>query len=224
MSKSPTLLPGVTALGEALRPMLLELQTQLDAPVRGDLRVSDVAGEVADHLDEIEDTLSGLAAKVNALGELLSLEAPVAGIHRAAGGLEVHLDTLLARYSEVRRWRPGVSDLPARDFLAGVYRHLLTEIRNWMEELVEVIGDPLAAVKRRGLPTSGYVELPINLTLTEAPQLAELHDWLVPGLRGAGDDRLPPARARKPGLGFCGTVAAAVLGFAIGDWLFGGEE
>ena len=117
-----------------------------------------------------------------------------------------------------------MADLDERDLLAGVYRHLLTEIRNWMEELVEVIGDPLAAVKRRGLPTSGYVELPINLTLTEAPQLAELHDWLVPGLRGAGNDRLPPARARKSGLGFCGTVAAAVLGFAIGDWLFGGEE
>ena len=224
MSKSSILQPGVTALGEALRPMLSELQTQLDARVRSGLRVSDAAGEVADHLDEMADTLSGLTAKVNTLGELLSREAPVAEIHRAAGGLEVHLDALLARYSEVRRWRPGVSDLPARDLLAGVYRHLLTEIRSWMEELVEVIGDPLAAVKRRGLPTSGYVELPINLTLTEAPQLAELHDWLVPGLRGAGDDRLPPAPARKSGLGFCGTVAAAVLGFAIGDWLFGGEE
>ena len=224
MSKSPTLRPGVTALGEALRPMLSELQTQLDARVRGDLRVSDVAGEIADHLDEMADTLSALEAKVNTLGELLSLQRPAAMIHRAAGGLEVHLDTLLARYSEVRRWRPGVSDLPARDLLAGVYRHLLTEIRSWMDELVEVIDDPLTAVKRRGLPTSGCVELPINLTLTEAPQLAELHDWLERELRGAGDDRLPPAPARKSGLGFCGTVAAAVLGFAIGASLFGGEE
>ena len=224
MSKSPTLLPGVTALGEALRPMLLELQTQLDARVHSDLRVSDVAGEIADHLDEMADTVSDLTAKVNALGELLSREGPVAGIHRAAGGLEVHLDTLLARYTEVRRWRPIASDLPARDLLAGVYRHLLTEIRGWMEDLVEVIGDPLAAVKRRGLPTSGYVELPITLTLTSAPQLAELHDWLDRELLDAGDDRIPPAPARKSGLGFCGTVAAAVLGFAIGDWLFGGEE
>ena len=224
MSKSATLRPGVTALGEALRPMLSELQTQLDAPVRSGLRVSDAAGEVADHLDEMEDTLSALTAKVNTLGELLSREGPVAGIHRAAGGLEVHLDTLVARYSEVRRWRPSASDLSARALLAGVYLHLLTEIRSWMEELVEVIDDPLAAVKRCGFPTSGYVEIPITLTLTEAPQLAELHDWLERELLGAGDDRLQPAPARKSELGFCGTVAAAVLGFAIGGWLFGGEE
>ena len=214
MSISATLRPGVTALGESLRPMLSELQTQLDAPVRSDLRVSDAAGEIADHLDEMADTVSALEAKVNTLGDLLSREGPGAGIHRAAGGLEVHLDTLAARYSEVRRWRPSASHLSARALLAGVYLHLLMEIRSWMEELVEVIDDPLAARKRRGLPTSGYVEIPITLTLTEAPQLAELHDWL--------DRELSPARGS--GLGFCGTLAAAVLGLAVGASLFGGEE
>ena len=214
MRESSTLRPGVTALGEALRPMLLELQTQLDARVCSDLRVSDAAGEIADHLDEMADTVSGLSAKVNTLGELLSREAPAAEIHRAAGRLEVHLDTLLARYTEVRRWRPSASDLYARALLAGAYLHLLTEIRSWMEELVEMIGDPLAAVKRRGLPTSGCVELPSTFALTAAPQLAELHDWL--------DRELSPAR--EPRLGFCGALVGAVLGFAIGGWLFGGEE
>ena len=218
MSESSTLRPSTTALGEALRPMLFELQTRLDARVCSDLPVSDAAGEITDHLDEMADTISGLSAKVNTLGELLSREAPAAGIHRAAGGLEVHLDALLARYTEVRRWRPSASDLSARDLLAGVYRHLLTEIRGWMEELVEMIDDPRAAVKRRGLPTSGYVELPGTLTLTAAPQLAELNDWLE------GELLVPPAPARESGLGFCGTVAAAVLGVAIGASLFGGEE
>ena len=218
MSESATLQPGAAALGEALRPMLSALQTQLDARVRSDLQVSDAAGKIADHLDEMADTVSVLEAKVNTLGELLSREAPAAEIHRAAGGLEVHLDTLLARYTEVRRWRPGASDLYARALLAGAYLHLLTETRSWMEELVEMIGDPLAAVKRRGLPTSGYVELPSTLTLTAAPQLAELHGWLDRELP------VPPAPAREPRLGFCGALVGAVLGFAIGGWLFGGEE
>ena len=181
-SVNVTLLPGVTALGEALRPLLLKLQAQVDAPVRRHLRVVDLVSEIADHLDELKDTLQGLEAKANALDELLAREGPeepVAGIHRVVGGLEVYLDTLLERYSEVRRWRPpGASGAVARDSLAGVYRHLLTEIRDWMDELIEAIDDPLAAVKRRGLPTSGKVNLEINLILTEAPELASLHDWL----------------------------------------------
>ena len=223
-SVNVTLPPRVLALGEALRPLLLKLQAQMDAPVRRDLRVSDLAGEIADHLGGLGDTVSGLEAKVNALGELLAREGPVAGIHRGAGGLEVYLDTLLARCSEVRRWRPGASGAAARDSLAGVYHHLLTEIRDWMDELIEAIDDPLAAVKRRGLPTSGYVELPISLTLTAAPQLAELRDSLEPNLPGAWDDDPQPAPAEKPELGFLGTVAAVALGFGIGSWLFGGEE
>ena len=224
MSTNVTLLPGVAELGEALRPLLLKLQAQMHTPVRRDLPVSDVAGEVADHLGEMDDTVSDLAAKVDSLGELLSREGPIAGIHRAAGGLEVYLDTLLTRYSEVRRWRADTSDQHARRLLAGAYRHLLTELRDWMDELIETIDDPLAAVRRRGLPTGGSVEIPLTLTLTEAPQLAELHDWLESELLGAGSYGLQPAPTEKPGLGFLGTVAAVALGFGIGEWLFGGEE
>ena len=224
MSTNVTLRPGIATLGEALRPLLLKLQAQMDAPVRRDLPVSDVAGEIADHLDEMGDTVSDLVARINSLGELLSRKGSTAGIHRRVGSLEVHIDTLLARYSEVRRWRAGASDRHARRLLAGAYRRLLTEIRDWMDELIETIDDPLAAVKRRGLPTSGDVEIPLTLTLTEAPELAELNDWLESELPGARSYYPQPAPAEKPGLGFLGTVAAVALGFGIGSWLFGGEE
>ena len=92
-----------------------------------------------------------------------------------------------------------------------------------MDELIEVIDDPLAAVRRRGTPTSGHVELPITLTLTAAPQLAELYDWLELDLLEPGDYGSRSAPAEKQGLGFLGTAAAVALGFGIGSWLFGGE-
>jgi len=41
----------------------------------------------------------------------------------------------------------------ARDLLAGVYRHFLVEVRDWLVELVETLADPMVAVKKRGLPT-----------------------------------------------------------------------
>ena len=222
MSENSALSPRMTVLGEALRPILSKLDMQMDAPARRTLAVYDVTGSISDHLDELGSTRGGLAAKVDALGRLISGEGPDADIHRAAGGLEVYIDNLLASCSEVRRWRLGASDAPARDLLAGVYLHELTEIRDWLDELLEVIADPVAAVERRGLPTSGQVELRLDLILTDAPQLADLERWME--RNGAVGYGPPPAPDGKPGLGFCGTVVAAALGFAIGDSLFGDEE
>lgn len=222
MSENPALPSRVITLGEALHPISLKLHAQMNAPTRRALAVYDLAGSISDHLDELGSTTKALAAKVDALGGLISREGPDADIHRAAGGLEVYIDNLLASCSEVRRWRLGASDAFARDLLAGVYLHVLTEIRDWIDELFEVIADPVAALERRGLPTSGQVDLRLDLILTEAPELAELHRWAERnGAMGYGP---PPAPAGKQGLGFSGTVVAAVLGFAIGDSLFGDEE
>ena len=222
MSENPVLPPRVITLGEALRPVLSKLPAQTDAPTRRTLAVHDVAGSIANHLDELGSTVEGLATKVNALGGLIAGEGSDADIHRAAGGLEVHIDNLLASCSEVRQWRLGASDAPARDLLAGVYLHVLAEVRGWIDELLEVIADPVAAVEHRGLPTSGQVELRLDLIITDAPQLAELERWME---RNGAVDHVPPSvPAGQPGLGFCGTVVAAVLGFAIGVSLFGDEE
>ena len=99
----------------------------------------------------------------------------------------------------------------------------MTEIQDWLDELVETIDRPLAAVKRRGLPTSGHVTLRLTLTLTEAPELAGLRRWTESyRLPAAGNASHAPAA--RSGLGFWGTVGAVVTGFAIGDLLFDDEE
>ncbi len=165
-------------------------------------------------LDELVDTASGLATKVNTLGDVLSTADTDAEIHRVVGGLEVYLDDLLVQHSEVLRWRAVGSDARALDLLTGVYRHLLTETRDWLDELVETISDPVAAIKRQGLPSSGTVNLQLTLTLTEAPQLAALYRWVERNHQPAG----------KSNRGFLGTVGAVVVGIAVGDWLFGDGE
>ena len=222
MNENSALPLCMIALGEALHPIVSKLHTQMDAPTRRTLAVYDVAGSISSHLDELGSTVGGLETKVNALGRLISREGPDADIHRTAGGLEVHIENLLASCSEVRQWRLGASDAPARDLLTGVYLHVLAEIRDRLDELLEVIADPVAALERQGLPTSGHVELRLDLIITDAPQLAELHRWAA--RNGPVDHDPPSAPAGKPELGFCGTVVAAVLGFAIGDFLFGDEE
>ena len=115
MSENSALSPRMTALGEALRPILSKLDMQMDAPARRTLAVYDVTGSISDHLDELGSTRGGLVSKVGALDRLISGEGPDADIHHAAGGLEVYIDNLWASCSEVRRWRLGASDVPARD-------------------------------------------------------------------------------------------------------------
>ena len=222
MSENLALSPRVIALGEALRPISLKLHTQMGTPTRRTLAVYDLVGSIWSHLDGLGSTVGELETKVRALGRLVSGEGSDADIYRTAGGLEVYIDNLLESCAEVRQWRLGASDAPARDLLAGIYLHVLAEIRDWIDEMLEVIADPVAALERRGLPTSGHVELQLDLILTEAPQLAELRRWAERNI--TVDHVLPSAPAGKPGLGFCGTVVAAVLGFAIGGFLFGDEE
>ena len=123
---------------------------------------------------------------------------------------------LLAVYREVLALNPYGRDTQARDLLAGVYRHTLVEIRDWLEDLVETLADPIAVVRRRGLPTTGYVELPLTLTLTAAPELASLSHWVGSNAGGAA--------RRQSGLGFWGTVGALILGWGIGEALFGDDD
>lgn len=240
MNGNPVLPPRVITLGSAMRPLLSKLEARMmDTSTHRTVAKYDMAGAISDQLGKLLGTTSGLTAKVNILGDVLSTAGADAEIHRMVGGIEVYLDDLLAQRFEVLRWRAAGSDARALDLLAGVYRHLLTEIRDWLDELVETIADPLAAVKRRGLPTSGNVDLQLTLTLTEAPQLAALHRWARtrPGANGPHDPTEAPrlaARHRwvernhrpagKSKLGFLRTVGAVVVGIAIGGWLFGDGE
>ena len=97
-----------------------------------------------------------------------------ADVYRTVSRLAASVDDLLADYLGVRALRAFGTDAGARNLLDGVYRHTLVEIRDWIAELVDVLADPLAALGKRGLPTSGEVGLPVSLTLTAAPQLVEL--------------------------------------------------
>ena len=199
MNGNPVLPPHVITLGSAMRPVLSKLEARMmDTPTHRTVAKYDMADAISGQLDELLDTISGLATEVNILDDVLSTAGADAESHRVVGDIEVYLDDLLAQRFEVLQWRAVGSDARALDLLAGVYRHLLTEIRDWLEELIETIADPLAAVKRRGLPTSGNVELQLTLTLAEAPQLAALHRWVERSHRPAG----------KSDLGLLGTVGA----------------
>ena len=179
MSDEPLLPRRMTLLGKAMHPIWLKLKVQIEMPVSRTSTVSAIAGFVSDHLDDLQEAVGRLEDRINGLmSDVVSKEnASDAEVDSAVGRIESPVDDLLASYHAIRAVRAAGKDAEARDLLADVYRHALGEIRDWLGVLVEVIADPMAAVQKRGLPPSDYVELPVNLTLTAAPALGRLSRW-----------------------------------------------
>ncbi len=217
----------ITLLGEAMRETWMKLESDLDRhiPVREtDFdEMEDMVDTVRDHLKKlrklprrIENHLERLMSRVvnNDVADLQTVDQEVSRFD----GL---LDDLIADYREVRSLDALVDDEEGRDLLADVYRHNLVEIRNWLGELVQTLADPLAAARKRGLPITGRVELPLVLNLTAAPELELLKVWLEGNTNSVVATAQP---ARDSGLGFWGIVGAVVLGWGISEALFGDDD
>ena len=201
----------VVALGRALRPTLAKVSATLRSspPLGGDVAT---IGSVENHLARLANACDDMVAKVEELGQALAAGSDELAIHRAVGAFEAHLQVLRDGYVEVLAWGGAKSARRGRDLLAEIYRDTLTQIKDWIEEIVETVEDPLAAIKRRGLPTKGKVNLTIQLTLHAPPELEQLVRW-------AGKDS-----ASEGGGGFWRIVAGTVLGIGIADLLFLEDE
>lgn len=159
-----------------------------------------------DFADEIDDQLGPVSRDPDATD---------AQVYRAVARLEARLERLLDDWDDVRSVRPDRTAERGWNLLVDIYRDLAEQVQGWLDELLEILEDPVAALERRGLANEEHVEIPLELTL-EAPAAAT-------ALRHWAED---PVRARakpgaKEGRGFFWIGLLAVLGLL---WLFGGDE
>ena len=174
MAKESVLPSSLVVLGEALRAIALKLHTDMASePVRIDQK-EDMLAFASRHLATLSEGVQRLESEIN---EGMAVMASPADAHRAAGRLEVQLEHLLAHYDEAKSVYPSSEDAEGRLLVLDVYRSLLIQTRRWLDEVVEALNDPIAALKARGLPTEGRVELPLTLTIRAAPQLEQLTRW-----------------------------------------------
>ena len=201
-------------MGEALRPLLSKVRGEVPAPTVRALVTTEFLGRRLRDLERaaerVELVVEGLMRDVIAVED-----APDEEVFRAVARLECRLDDLLESHAKVRHADADDRYVEGRDLLAETHRHLLGQIESWLEDLVETIADPIAAVERKGLPTSGYVEIPFVLTMDAPPQLGEFRRWvdrmrrLVEGpddcsgdgvviyLQESGSERVPPAHLER---------------------------
>lgn len=215
-----TILPKrISLLGEAMSPVLVSLRSGIAQQLSATTPVGAMIDVVSVSLNSLQGIVHRLNGQVNGLmSDVVAREdASDADVYRAVGRFDAFLDELLAEYQGLKRMSAYGADIEGRDLLVGAYRHTLVEIRDWLEDLVDTLADPQAALRRKGLPTSGPVEIPLTLHLTGAPELAALGRW---GERQSGVF----SSSRNTGLGFWGTVGALALGWGIGNALFGDDD
>ena len=221
MSDEIVLPRRMTTLGEALVPLERNLRSSLDASVATTAPVGSMIEIAKEHFDKLQSVVHRLSDRVDGLmSDIISKDdASDSDVYRAVGRFESVLDELQSGYRDVRRLAARGDDIEARDLLAGVYRHALKEIHVWIMDVISVMADPAAALRARGLPTSGNIELPLTLTMTSAPQLQGLKTWIQRKANSSWS-----GSSKRPGFGFWGTLGALWLGWEIGEHLFGGHH
>ena len=166
-------------------------------------------------------------------GLRLVADLPEAKVHRAAGRFEMVLDELLDGYWELRVLRPYPAHKRGYELLLAVYRHTLAQIQAWLLDVVECLADPMAALKKKGLPTSGEVQLNLSLTFTSPPEQGELLDWIREQTEEE-ERRAEEAEAQfaaieearleeERKLSAFGGLAAVVAGIFLGGLFFGDD-
>lgn len=181
MSSSDANLPRhVTLLGEALRTSLPVVEAQLSEPVCANGAEMNFA-ELAKAFDGLGKAMARLSREANGvLNDVLgATRLPDAQVYRAAGRFEMAFDELLHGYTELRRLRPNPEHKRGHELLLAIYHSIVTQYQGLLREVVETIADPMTAVRKRGLPTSGKVEVTLSLTCTIPKKLDdEMNEWI----------------------------------------------
>ena len=171
---------SLVVLGGALRPVAGTLRTKTVArPIRTGT-VSDIFDLCAEHLGRIGHEIELLADEIDAGLSFIASnpDTPDAEIYRAVGRLEVQLERIVNGYDEVRRLRASSEDHECWVLLVETYRKTLAQIQDWLDELVDFLGDPTTALRKRGISLNSDANVTFSLSIEAPPEVNLLTDWV----------------------------------------------
>ena len=80
-------------------------------------------------------------------------------------------------YDNVRCLQASDEDFEGWSILREIYEETLYQIRGWLDEVVDFLDDPVAGVKKRGLPADGSGVVNLDLVIKAPRQLNRLTSW-----------------------------------------------
>ena len=173
----------IVLLTEALRPIYTRLKTEMDSPAKGDASVwelDELMPEIDEHLDVIGGTAVHLEDKIHDLKKEVLLHPDISkpDLYCSVGRFEEVIHKLLIEYSRACRLPAYRMDTKYRDLIIEIYRYLLSEIKDWLEDFIETVADPMSAYEKRGLSMSEDITFTFVFEPSEPPQFKELDQWL----------------------------------------------
>ena len=215
----------LTILGQAIEPVAKKLREAITHRIKSSNCVFVIPDDLARHMGIIQQALTRLQPRVDALmSNVVNDEnAGIAEVYREAGRVEQVLSEFVDGYQDAKASCTTVETRVGRDLLLGVYRHHIREVCEWLEELVEVIADPLAAIEKQAVPMSENVELSVALRMTSPPEMAKLDELAKrllaePTIELTRPHSCPPKESRDPGA--LDAIGALAFGVGITNALF----
>ena len=214
----------ITWLGEAFVPVAQNMRLVLSQRAASPGSLFVVFDDLLKHMDVITRALAHLSPQIDYLmGHVVQREgAGKSEVFRAVGRLEQVISEFADGYLEAKATQPTAETGYARNLLLGVYRHHIREICEWLEELAEVIANPVRAMEKRGIAPSGNVVLTVALTMTSPPEMAKLDELATAVLTEnapVAERKFDPDAVQQPG--FWGTAGALVFGMGIANAVLG---
>ena len=166
----------VILLGEALAPVAHGARQALTRTVPSSGQAFDPLGDTSRHLGVIQQALNRLKPRLDGLmtDVIHKKDASAIDAGRAAGRLEQMLSEFVDGYLDVEACPADGEADEARRLILGVYRHHITEICEWLEELVAIINHPATALHKRGMAAESSPQLTVSLYLTTPPEMVKL--------------------------------------------------
>lgn len=222
----------VIQLGKALEPVQYKIAETLNKqfyPHQRTIQTLDPAGTIHVELNEIMDVIPRLVTWIDELmADVVTNEhASSYHINRHMSQGDLLLNRLTGSYNRLHHLDLQGKDKEAMDMLARLFRHILQQIYDWLSDFTETANDPLAAVRKRRLPTRGVVKIRFILKLTvPRKELRYIKKYLKAKAREEADQRYIEQKKTTPDerYGFWNKAGLYVLGFLFLNSLFGKSD
>lgn len=203
-------------LGEEFRLMIDGLLMGMDETPFEIGNVFSIFDLVDEHLERLARHVTTFCEEIgNGLGRLT--HEPDEYFRGVASRMNMELEEILAGYNDVRGLTPAHEDFEGWSLLVEVYEDTLFQIHDWLEEVVEFVDDPVAGVRKRGIPADGTGTVNLQLEMRPPHQLNRLTRWLnhrghdlMAELQSALEE--DQRRAHRTGM-----IAGTILGLWLGN-------
>ena len=212
--------------GRAIAPVAKGLRSALSRRVKSSAHAFLIDDDVPLHIGIIHQALVHLEPRIDSLKANV-ISAEVAGqeqAYREAGRIEQVISEFIEGHLKLKASGVNSESAEARRLLLGVYRHHMTEICTWLDQLVQVISNPAAAIGNQGALVVDNVTVSVDLNMTVPPEMVKLLELFKPSKVAVEPDCMavqvqPSIEGKRPGV--LGTIGALIFGLGVAKAAFG---